>query len=532
MANLKPVIFLCFVVFFCCGLFLSFIPGALAQIDPVEGMKGLLLPGDLVQGHARIEKKCNRCHTPFDKSKQSKLCRNCHEEIDQDIKNESNYHGNIYNIAKRECHTCHTDHKGRDMDIVQLDQETLGHNNTNFKLNGIHAITPCKRCHKKEKFYRLPRHECVDCHELHDPHKARMGESCNNCHVELAWLPARFNHDKTNFPLRNNHRNISCQSCHVNERYSKTPKNCYFCHYLDDVHDGDRGIKCHDCHYEERWSRIEFDHDDDTHFKLKGAHKLLPCKDCHGGNIFEDEVQSACTNCHNEHDSHYGLYGKKCQDCHTEKKWLDVIFNHDQDTGFILKGKHKNLACKTCHKGAVFEVKLPKICGECHILDDPHNGQEGKNCGSCHDEGSWIRTIVFDHALTKFPLHGAHPLVTCEDCHVTERYKDTNKECDSCHKNDDTHKRKLGTQCGLCHGPSDWLIWGFDHNTQTDYILNGAHDGLDCLACHFETIMDNRFDLPKNCYGCHAKDDTHSGQLGILCEKCHITKSFEEIFLK
>ncbi|WP_455221142.1 cytochrome c3 family protein, partial [Kaarinaea lacus] len=91
--------------------------------SPIERMEGLVMPGDLVQGHARFETKCDKCHESFDKTKQSKLCRDCHEQFDLDIKKKKGFHGNIHNIAKRECHSCHTDHKGRDMDIIELDPE-------------------------------------------------------------------------------------------------------------------------------------------------------------------------------------------------------------------------------------------------------------------------------------------------------------------------------------------------------------------------------------------------------------------------
>ena len=57
-----------------------------AAVSPVERMEGLVMPGDVVQGHARFETKCDKCHEAFDKSKQSKLCRDCHEQIDIDIK--------------------------------------------------------------------------------------------------------------------------------------------------------------------------------------------------------------------------------------------------------------------------------------------------------------------------------------------------------------------------------------------------------------------------------------------------------------
>ena len=127
------------------------------------------------------------------------------------------------------------------MDIIQFDEEMFDHDRTNFELEGDHKLLACKNCHKQDGFYRLPKHECFDCHDRDDSHKSSLGLNCENCHIEDAWLPAYFNHSKTDFPLRNNHSDVGCQYCHVNERYENTPNNCYFCHYLDDVHDGDRG---------------------------------------------------------------------------------------------------------------------------------------------------------------------------------------------------------------------------------------------------------------------------------------------------
>jgi len=504
---------------------------ASASVSPLERMEGLVQPGDVVQGHAHFETKCDKCHEAFDKSKQSRLCRDCHEQIDNDIKTKKKFHGRLHNIAKRECYTCHTDHKGRDMDIIQLNREIFDHRRTEFELKGMHQSTDCKLCHTKDKYYRIPKFGCIDCHEKDDSHKGRMGEKCSNCHLELGWLPATFNHDKTDFPLRNVHQEVGCQFCHVNERYIKTPKNCYFCHYLDDVHKGDRGIKCHQCHHDEKWSRIEFDHDKDTDFTLNGAHQTLLCKNCHEKNIFKDEVKGVCYACHKVHDAHYGNYGKRCDSCHNEKKWRDVRFDHDQDTEFVLKGEHKELECAACHKGDLFAKKTPTECAECHRLDDVHDGQEGDQCATCHNESSWIKKVVFDHDITHFPLHGAHQFLTCEDCHASERFKDSEVRCIECHKADDVHKLKLGKNCELCHGPVDWLIWQFDHNNQTDYPLDGKHEGLDCHACHTQAVKDE-IELPTNCFGCHEKDDNHAGQLGRQCEKCHVTKSFKEIKIR
>jgi hypothetical protein len=98
---------------------------AWAAVNPMEKLEGLVMPGDVAQGHARFETKCDKCHEPFKKENQSKLCRECHEQIDNDIKKKKGFHGKLHNIRERECHTCHTDHKGRDMDIIQLDSEVF-----------------------------------------------------------------------------------------------------------------------------------------------------------------------------------------------------------------------------------------------------------------------------------------------------------------------------------------------------------------------------------------------------------------------
>lgn len=518
-----------YVVFTVCLLTGMFSSGLYAVVDPVERMELLVQPGDVIKGHARFEKKCDKCHEPFNKAKQNTLCRDCHEQIDTDLKKKIGFHGRIHNAQKRECHSCHTDHKGRDTDIVQLDLETFDHDKTNFVLRGNHISITCKSCHTKDRFYRLPKHNCIDCHEKDDSHKQRMGTKCENCHVEAAWFPAFFDHSKTDFPLRNNHKEVGCQYCHVNERYKDTPKNCYFCHYLDDVHEGDRGIKCHECHDDHRWSRIEFDHDEDTEYALNKAHTRLLCKDCHKKNVFKEELSTTCYACHEVHDTHFGLYGKRCNDCHTEKTWTEAKFDHDEDTDFPLKGEHKDISCKACHKGDLFKDKVSGECATCHKLDDAHEGQVGEKCTNCHNEESWIKKVTFDHDITKFPLHGSHPLLTCEDCHISGKYQDAPIDCDACHKKDDIHKRKLGTQCERCHGPLDWLVWEFDHDEETDYPLDGKHEGLDCHGCHTDPVKDNKFELDTYCYACHEKDDNHGGRLGRQCEKCHITKSFKEI---
>ncbi|MFV2056157.1 MAG: hypothetical protein ACC707_06790, partial [Thiohalomonadales bacterium] len=173
------------------GSFL-FTGSSFADVSPVERMESLVMPGKVIRGHSRFESKCSKCHEIFNKNKQNHLCRSCHEQIDQDIKKLTNFHGKIFNIKKRECNSCHTEHHGRDADIIQLDEEMFDHGRTNFKLAGDHVSLTCKNCHKRDNFYRLEKHSCIMCHEDDDSHKERMGERCDNCHIEEGWLPAYF----------------------------------------------------------------------------------------------------------------------------------------------------------------------------------------------------------------------------------------------------------------------------------------------------------------------------------------------------
>ena len=40
---------------------------------------------------------------------------------------------------------------------------------------------------------------------------------CASCHVESSWSPARFDHERTGFTLREAHARIACISCHTQD---------------------------------------------------------------------------------------------------------------------------------------------------------------------------------------------------------------------------------------------------------------------------------------------------------------------------
>lgn len=494
-----------------------------------EEIDKLVMPGALIQGHAKYEDQCDKCHRGFSKEVQTQLCADCHDDVDADIRKRTGYHGKDPAVRDQSCRSCHTDHIGREADIVIFSPHQFDHALSDFALEGAHQKVVCKGCHESGKKFRDAPGLCVDCHREDDVHNGELGEKCADCHDQKRWPETGFDHDKTDFPLREAHREVSCESCHADEKYEDTPMECVSCHRINDIHGGRYGKKCDDCHAESEWARIRFDHNRQTDYPLIGRHRRVACDSCHTSDLYAD-LSRACISCHRNDDVHLGRYGEKCNDCHTEKDWKKSQFDHDRDTDYKLLGKHSEVACESCHKGNATEEDLDTRCLACHGKDDIHRGAEGENCESCHNEKGWALEVSFNHDMSRFPLHGLHAVVPCEECHFDSAYRNASTACADCHLKDDDHKGQLGPDCGHCHNANSWSIWTFDHDKQTRYPLDGKHSDLACTACHDQPIKNyHDLSLPMNCIACHRGDDVHNGQFGRDCGRCHISESFRKI---
>ena len=397
---------------------------------------------------------------------------------------------------------------------------------TDYALKGTHAVTDCVACHAIGKKYREATHSCFSCHEKDDIHRKNLGKQCNDCHTTRGWQRQEFDHDETDFFLRGKHRDVACNSCHIDQQYENTTKECHGCHQFNDVHAGRYGTGCADCHREEGWDRISFDHDRKTDYPLTGKHRRVACDTCHSEGSFKHELDADCVACHRDDDIHGGRHGDRCDSCHRTSGWDKQAFDHDAKTDFPLHGRHAELPCSACHQGELEEEKVGSACQDCHQPDDVHAGKLGEQCGRCHNESGWAGKLRFDHDLTHFPLIGLHAVAPCEECHLSAVFTDTPGDCNSCHEDDDAHRQRLGTQCQTCHNPNAWSLWEFDHDTATGFVLDGGHEGIDCHACHREAVK-RRISLVTSCDACHRQDDIHDGQFGRRCERCHNTKSFD-----
>jgi hypothetical protein len=559
-----------------------------------DSVNDLLLPGPVIQGHAKYESDCSNCHKQFDKSAQSSLCKDCHKEIKKDIDEKRGYHGLMK--EGKECKECHTEHRGRDARIAKLNTVDFDHAVTGFELKGGHLKEKvlCKDCHFPQKKYRQAPTKCVSCHEKADKHKGSLGKECANCHEEKDWKTTHFDHSKTHFPLQGKHVEVKCKGCHINDKFKDEPLQCSGCHKKDDKHKGSFGSKCENCHTDRGWKEILFDHDRETKYPLLGKHHEVKCVSCHKGNLYKEKLKTDCNSCHRKDDKHKGNFGSKCESCHLERGWKEFLFDHDRKTKFPLLGKHHDVKCISCHKGDLYKDKLktdcyschqkddkhkgsfgPKCetchvdrgwkeilfdhakitkypllgkhletkcischkgdlykdklktdCYSCHQKDDKHQGQEGKKCESCHHEHSWKKTD-FDHRMSRFPLTGKHLLTECKKCHLDAKFKDAKNDCGSCHEKQDVHKRTLGTDCGYCHNTRDWKDWDFDHD-RTNFKLEGKHKDIRCSECH-KTPTNSKVTLAVSCVSCHGKDDKHDGAYGDHCEHCHIGLNWKTI---
>ena len=414
-------------------------------------------------------------------------CASCHEDV---------HKGSL----GQDCESCHTTAAFRP--VTKFD-----HARTGFALTGKHAPVACAKCHeaahlklardakgKGIPLYKpLPHNECSACHA--DAHKGAFGPACSRCHSTVDFHKveeARFDHDRTRYPLRGQHAGIACAKCHDQKTaWGKKPPfaSCGGCH--DDVHArqatlAGNPVDCASCHDLAGFEPSTFDvaRHAKTAFVLAGRHAVVACSKCHGGAFAESAAKTAdlgsarvffhpkharCVECHRDpHAGRFAPGGERarsndCLECHH----LDAFRPSKTDVAahersrFPLEGAHRAVPCFACHqelaskgvqaasanrtRSLSFEIDA-RACRDCH--ENPHGAQfdrrkDGGACESCHDVAHFKPASRFDHAKVKsFPLDGAHQNVACVRCHPTVTptggkpmtlFRPVSSRCEDCH---------------------------------------------------------------------------------------------------
>lgn len=330
---------------------------------------------------------------------------------------------------------------------------------------------------------------------------ASIEESCDSCHAAN----------------ETDSQDALCGSCHVDVQEDRATGRGF--HGLHPVAFDSECFSCHQEHEGRDAQAIQFEPATFNHlftdFPLDGAHEQVACTDCHASGATFREAEEQCSDCHGNDDVHMGVLGTSCESCHVSSGWEAVAFDHST-TMFPLQAGHEQADCIDCHRNQTF-VGTPLRCDSCHREDDVHEGRNGPDCATCHNDTSWIATN-FDHWMVSgFALEGRHGSLSCQSCHTVDLAAALPQTCVGCHADQDVHDGILGENCASCHSQTTWVNTGFDHMSQTGFALTGVHADAACEDCHVETVAAA---LPTNCAGCHSQDP-HQDQLGSDCAACH-----------
>lgn len=405
------------------------------------------------------------------------------------------------------------------------------------ELSGIQNCTACHQLGQRG----IDEARCLSCHTplqkrlaANEGYHATVAEqNCADCHSDhngatfdlIRWDPQQFDHTKTGYALKGQHREVSCRSCHRPEYVTDSTVRAF---------------------------KQEHGALDSTYLGLS----------------------TTCRTCHESESPHRDQFqAQDCGSCHTAKTWEKApAFDHD-NTRFPLTGRHETVSCQSCHTEATPTTGEPFVqyaelafqtCASCH--EDVHDGAFGRTCARCHSTTGWsavegLDESTFDHSATGFELVGAHAKATCQSCHQSppRRNEDfrftlvegtrentypaprTENDCMSCHR--DEHDGAFagspgGADCASCHTQTSWQPTTYDlmrHNTEAQFALTGAHRATRCTACHVSTDEQLQFEFARtDCASCHDNrtDNPHAGQFATAdgrttCESCHTTERWD-----
>ena len=459
--------------------------------------------------HADIGNKCALCHpAPWEAIGIDTRCQQCHLDIASQLQDNSSLHGIFFNNnAHLTCRICHPEHGGRGSFQTVMKTIYFPHDSLGFSLK-THQGNICQDCHPSSvKNFNLE--TCVFCHEQTDlkftkEHTLAFGVNCLACHDGLETYGKSFNHDDFPYKILGKHKEVLCAVCHPTARSKtdlrSTPQDCSACHQKDNIHSDRIGISCGDCHTPDGWKPAKFDHNL-ANFKLEGKHIDVTCENCHVGGKYLGTAME-CNACHSKDDEHKGSYGTNCGNCHTPLGWKPATFDHAL-SAFPLTGMHIGVPCTNCHINKIFKG-TPTDCYNCHAKNDQHRGSFGTSCDACHTTSGWL-PATFNHALSNFPLTGAHKNLVCESCHTKSNYKFVSSACVSCHADPSWHAGSFGTNCSSCHTTNNWSAsYNGSHPSFGD-VGGINHGGASCKTCHPENVS------TYTCTSCHNSNNPGGG---------------------
>ena len=357
---------------------------------------GLALAGE----HRKLA--CQSCHKNDNFRSAQTACVSCHLK-DYQSAAEPNHVSAGFPTA---CETCHR------FSDTSFTGASFNHASV-FALVGVHAQQACATCHVNNVYRGIAR-DCVGCHRVDydrttSPAHTSAGFSttCESCHraTDPSFKGATLNHASF-FPLLGVHAQQACATCHVNNVYRGTARDCVGCHRVDynkttSPPHASAGFStaCESCHRatDPSFKGATFNHA--SFFPLVGVHAQQACASCHVNNVYRGTARD-CVGCHRaKYDrttspSHTAAgFPTSCENCHraTDASWNQGTFNHRFP---IASGRHQ-APCATCHtNSSTFSTFSCLTCHEHNQadMDKEHRGRSGYRydslaCYSCHPTG-------------------------------------------------------------------------------------------------------------------------------------------------
>jgi hypothetical protein len=283
-----------------------------------------------------------------------------------------------------------------------------------------------------------------------------------------------FDHLTTGFELIGQHRDLPCESCHVNAIFKGTPTDCGACHGVGTLVRATAKPKnhilstdqCGACHTPVGWNPAFIV----DHTQVRGN-----CSSCHNGTMAQGKGPT------------HIITDLECAACHTTLTWAGAMFNHVGVTS----------GCATCHDNV-------------HSMGPTANhvpiGSPVTPCESCHSPTkytTWNPGVINHAAVTALTCSGCHETANFQGMRPStnttagdsrpnaqlDRLHPTTGDCVGCHNTtsflDPTTPRPsnhipTNAPCGQCHTTAgNWAL----------YDVVATHQGVTgCLACHGPNI--------------------------------------------
>jgi hypothetical protein len=308
-----------------------------------------------------------------------------------------------------------------------------------------------------------------------------------------------FDHLSTGFELDGVHRDLPCESCHINAVFKGTPRNCGTCHITGSPYNATPKVanhvpssnNCAACHNTIAFRpEVHFDH----------AEVMGSCVSCHNGSMAQGKGPT------------HPATSDSCAACHTVVGWNPPTAVDHSQIPLAVAG-----FCIICHNGTQAAGKPAN-----HIATN-------LECGDCHTTSTWLGAN-FDHTgitANCFSCHNGAKAVgkqgnhmptsnTCENCHTTGIGTKTPSWVPS--KFD--HTQMSVATCATCHSGTVKISTGFVSGQPANHVPP-IPSSIDCSVCHGNTPTAETWDVLAA-----GIATLHSGLTVTNCLMCHASQTF------